>query len=182
MRLILLALVASSIFNTYAQTEDIIEINQLDSLNCKDGICLDDFGFLSYSNGIAKGPAAIIDQTPEGVRLRYLYFFDNDELSGPVIFFHGTGGVSKLFTNLMPNTNSFTAHLLYSKVVEIPYQSYCYCYDENGRMIGEGWCLLGEEFTAEYERVGTWKFYKSNGTVDIIDFSDPHENRYSRWK
>lgn len=164
------------------EDDNLISVNQLDSLGVKTGLWVDNYNWIFYyNNGVKNGPGISIEPNSGSPFISEIIFTKQDNLEGSFIMFHPNGVIAILFTNLTPNTNFKGKQICYSKDFDFKYQSYCMEFYPNGKLQAEGWYILGEEIEVDLERVGIWKFYSEDGTVEEVNFSDPNiETRHSR--
>lgn len=153
---------------------------QQDSINNKNTVQINKNGLTSFFNGIKNGINIDWYISKGNLSICDISLCKSEKLIGSITFYHENGVISELLVNILPNTDFIGAQVDNIKDAVFPYQSYCYRFDNNGMLKSEGWMILSEEYWIDYERVGTWKYYKSDGEIDIVDFSDLEEKRYSR--
>ncbi len=103
-------------------------------------------------------------------------FFKNDVLQGSCMDYYPNGVIKCLVTNIVQNTD-------YPELKhEYPFQSYCYEYYENGKIKAEGWGLIEEYIMiGDSIRIGSWKYYDSNGDVTEVEYPREFDSIEGRW-
>ncbi len=160
-------------------------INQTDSVGLKTGLWFephpDWIGY--YKNGVLDGAALVTSTDINGDRYTALMaFFRQGEPQGSFVMFHPNGVISFILTKLLPNTDFKEAQVVgYSNDFNFKYQGYGMEFYPSGKLQAEGWYILGEEIEIDLERVGVWKFYYEDGTVEEVNFSGSNvETKHSR--
>ena len=90
--------------------------------------------------------------------------------------YYPNGVIKCLVTNIVQNTD-------YPELKhEYPFQSYCYEYYENGKIKAEGWGLIEEYIMiGDSIRIGSWKYYDSNGDVTEVEYPREFDSIEGRW-
>ena len=151
-------------------------INQTDSLGKKDGYWCevsDDIVTLClYAGGVKNGFAQVYRKVGQDkYYLEASGYYHNDRQANQWLLFYANGMVGTSLTKISKNTHFLKeARKIGFYEPKSTLQCYIVNYDINGKVESEGWWIFQDDFEAEGEEVGLWKYYTPQG-VKIVDKS-----------
>lgn len=172
-----LALVSLSVFGKDSDT-NFEHVGRFNATNNIDGVLLNQNEITTFKDGKLSGPSLYIHKR-DSDNVCYIavqLFYQDNVLHGSNIEFYPNGIIKNLVVNISPNTDFFEV------INTFPFQSYCYEFYETGKIKGEGWGLIEEDIMMGNSiRVGTWKYYDSNGDVKEVEYPRKIEGIDGRW-
>lgn len=167
--IIIVGIITALAINVYS--EDEVSTNQVDQKNSRTGVWVDEYGFITYENGLKNGPCLSYKTEKDTITLKSLNFYQDNELKDPLLIFHKNGALAGMYIEIKENQEE-----LYNGDSTVEngyfYQGYRYGFDENGILISEGYCLFSD-YDDYFLPVGIWKFYKRDGTIEKFEYKTP---------
>ena len=150
-------------------------INNFNSYGKKNGIWLEEkqssIFISSYISGQKDGTELIFDRSAIPVRLECLLVYANDSIRTIISFDPKTGLPTGVSQFIRDNNNPIIYPDTTTSDYILPYLFYSKYYDRNlGKVISEGYELLGDDWEIDNWMIGKWKFYDEDGAIEIRDY------------